>query len=207
MLRRLVSRKRNVVVLSAVAALAIAGAAFAYFTTNGFSTQSGSVTSATANAGKWGVQVSPDPSTTQLLPGSGIDVLPFAITNNSAGNEGLTGVTVTLVSAPNPSISSEADVEQMVSGTPTVVAGCQASWFNIDAQAGQQTDSAFAAAHLAYFSSGTATSSTPVDLTKAAQDVASGGIVKGAAALSLSDSNVNQNACENVSPIVLVQAS
>jgi len=111
---RLLRRKRVLVGLT-VAMLAVAGAAFAYFTSAG--TGYGNATVGTAAA--WEVTVAA-PSGGPLFPGSGTDTLVYYVKNNSAGPVTLNTVTAKLRESGGLVYSG---------GNPA--AGCWASWFTV----------------------------------------------------------------------------
>jgi hypothetical protein len=117
MLRRL-TKKRNFVVLTAVAALAIAGGAFAYFTSSGTGSGTGSVGSSQSD-----IVVNQTSTVANLLPGGPSADLSGTLTNNGTSNEYVSGVTaaVTAVSGGGADNSIEACVPSMfsVSGTST----------------------------------------------------------------------------------------
>jgi hypothetical protein len=187
------TKKRVAILGVALGALALAVGAYAYLTTNGSGSGNATVISSTANAGKWTVAVTPD-STDALLPNSGTASLPFSITNASSGNEGLTNVNVSLATSGS---GSSAVIEDST-GTP--VAGCLASWFNVDGTSGSQTDTNAPV----YTSSATQNSTTLVTLP---DDLASGGVVYGTATITMSDFPVSQDACEGHTPKLTVSAS
>jgi hypothetical protein len=112
MLRRFIN-KRVVGALTVVAVLAVAGAAFAYFSSSGSGTGSATVGSSTA----FTVAVSPATGG-PLYPGSGSQTLSYTVTNPGAGSQNLGATTATVVSSGG----------NIVHGS-TVVTGCLASWF------------------------------------------------------------------------------
>ena len=105
--------KRRIVALTLVAMLAIAGAAYAYFTSTGSGTGNATVGSSTA----FTVAVAA-PTGGLLYPGSGTDTLSYTVHNPSSGAQNLSGTSAVVA-------SSGANITQ--SGTP--VAGCLAAWF------------------------------------------------------------------------------
>ena len=121
MLRNL-KKKRVVVVLAALAALAVAGGAYAYFTGGSNSvTSAGTVGSST----QWGIAqgtASWSGSLTALYPGAASDTeyLPFTVTNNGKGHQAVTSITASLPAETNGDAETTAGVD---------IAGCQASWF------------------------------------------------------------------------------
>jgi archaellum component FlaG (FlaF/FlaG flagellin family) len=108
------TRKRAVVALGVVAALAITGAAIAYFTSSG----SGSGQASVGTASAFSVTVSA-PTGGPLLPGSGAENLAYTVKNTGSGTQNLS--------------TSSAKVAQDTNGDITAsgasVAGCKASWF------------------------------------------------------------------------------
>ncbi len=113
MLRRF-TKKRWVLPLSVVAVLAIAGGAFAYFTSSGSGTGQASVGSSTA----FTVNASSDTSNS-LYPGSGSETLTYTVHNPSSGAQNLTSTSASVASL-------NGDVTQ----GGTEVTGCKASWFS-----------------------------------------------------------------------------
>jgi hypothetical protein len=184
------TKKRVAILGVALGALALAVGAYAYLTTNGSGSGNATVISSTANANQWTVAVTPD-STHALLPNSGTASLPFSITNASSGNEGLTNVTVSLATSGS---GSSAVIEDS-NGTP--VAGCLASWFNVDGTSGSQTDS----------NASVYTAQNSGTLVTLPDDLASGGVVYGTATITMSDVNSSQDACEAHTPKLTVSAS
>jgi hypothetical protein len=92
------------------------------------------------------------------------------------------GYTVTNAGSGNQklattSASVNADVNGNVTSNGTAVAGCLATWF------------------------------TAVNTPPAAADLAGGAQATGSVAVTMTDANANQNACESVTPDVTVSAS
>jgi hypothetical protein len=112
-MRSFFTKKRSLVALGAIAALVIAGTAFAYFTGTG----SGTGTAAVGSSASW--TVSPGTATGTMYPGNGTTTIPFTVTNAGGGNQNLAGETATVVADTSGNI---------VHGT-TSVSGCLASWF------------------------------------------------------------------------------
>jgi hypothetical protein len=110
---RLLRRKRVALPLGLVAALVVAGVAFAYFTSTGTGTGTAAVGSATT----W--TVTPAAATGgPLYPGSGSQTISYTVTNPSTGHQALTGTTaVVATSGLN------------VTHAGVAVPGCLASWF------------------------------------------------------------------------------
>jgi len=108
-------RKKRVLVGLTVAMMAVAGVAFAYFSSTGSGT--GSATVGTAAA--WEVTVAA-PTGGPLFPGSGTDTLVYYVKNNSAGPLTLNTVTAKLRESGGLVYSG---------GNPA--AGCYASWFTV----------------------------------------------------------------------------
>ena len=98
-----VSRKVKVGVGAAVACLAISGAAFAYFTTTGTG-------SATGTAGTSSVLAITGTAPTALLPGTS-SVVNFSVNNPSAGNQFVSTISLASVTASD--------------------AGCLSGWFSM----------------------------------------------------------------------------
>jgi hypothetical protein len=112
MLRRL-TKKRAFTALGVMAVLAVAGAAFAYFTSEGTGSTEASVGSATT----WNVKVE---SAGEMFPGVGESDIAYTVTNEGKGNQGLAGTEVT--------VASEAG--NILSGGKAV-SGCKAEWFKV----------------------------------------------------------------------------
>jgi hypothetical protein len=105
--------KKRFAVLGAVAILAMAGIAVAYFTSTGSGTGSATVGSATA----FKVTVSA-PTGGPLYPGSGSENLAYSVKNEGSGAQN--------VNSTSASVASEGgNITQ--GGVPVV--GCKASWF------------------------------------------------------------------------------
>jgi hypothetical protein len=109
------TKKRVVVALSVVAALAVAGGAIAYFTSSGSGTGHGTVGSSTP----FTVAVN-DATGGPLLPGSGTETLAYTITNPSGGTQNLA----------HTAVAVHADANQDITDHGTSVAGCKAAWFS-----------------------------------------------------------------------------
>jgi uncharacterized protein (UPF0333 family) len=105
--------KKRFAVLGAVAILAMAGIAVAYFTSSGSGTGSASVGKSTA----FTVEVSSDTSGS-LYPGSGSETLSYTVTNPGTGAQNLSATTATVASAGGNITEGGNEVE-----------GCKASWF------------------------------------------------------------------------------
>jgi hypothetical protein len=108
------TRKRAVAALSVVAALAIAGAAIAYFTSSGSGSGQASVGTATA----FSVTVSA-PTGGPLLPGSGSENLAYTVKNPGSGTQNL--------STSSAKVAKDSNGDVTANGAS--VAGCKASWF------------------------------------------------------------------------------
>jgi hypothetical protein len=114
---KLMKKKRVFVGLSVVV-LAIAGAAFAYFTSSGTGTGNATVGKSTAFV------VTVDPASgPALLPGSGTDTLAYHVENTSAGSQQVTTITAALT------VDGSGDVYNTV--TKASALGCKASWFTV----------------------------------------------------------------------------
>lgn len=112
MLRRL-TNKRALTALGVMAVLAVAGAAFAYFTSEGTGTGQASV----GSASNWEVTV--EPATGTMFPGAGKSTIAYTVTNVGKGHQNL--VTTTTAVAE--------DAEGNITEKGASVAGCKASWF------------------------------------------------------------------------------
>ena len=110
---RKITRKRNIAVLSTLAVLALAGGAYAYFTSSGNGTGTATVGTATA------FTVQPVAATGgPLYPGSGSESIGYTVKNPGGGAENLSATTATVA-------SSGGNITQ----GGTAVVGCLASWF------------------------------------------------------------------------------
>jgi hypothetical protein len=121
----LLRRRRVLGGFTALAVLAAAGAAIAYFTSTGTGTGTASV----GFASNWGVQVNSPAATFSLspnnaiYPGNGTETIPFVVTNNGSGDQNLS----TLVAAVN-TYNGGTDA---ATASGADISGCQAGWFNI----------------------------------------------------------------------------
>jgi hypothetical protein len=137
------SKKKAIAgVLGVLLALAAVTGAVAYFTgASGSSTGTGTV----GTSSQWGVAMSTPTwsgSLHALYPGASNDteLMPFTITNNGNGNQGLNSVQITI-----PSTNGD------VTSGGTEVNGCKASWFSATADSGNgpvPTDLAAGATYL-----------------------------------------------------------
>lgn len=110
---RRISRKPLIAGLSVLAVLAMAGGAFAYFTSSGSGT--GTATVGTAAA----FTVNPATATGGLIyPGSGSESISYTVTNGGSGAENLSATTAAVASS---------GVNITENSAP--VSGCLASWF------------------------------------------------------------------------------
>jgi hypothetical protein len=112
MLRRFKS-KRVIFALAAVAVLAVAGGAFAFFSSTGSGTGQASVGKSTA----FTVAVSSDTSGS-LYPGSGTETLTYTVKNPSAGAQNLSATSAAVASVSG-------DITQ--GGVQLI--GCKSTWF------------------------------------------------------------------------------
>ena len=120
------TKRHKIFVLGGTAVgLVVTVAAIAYFTgANGSGTDSAAVGSSTA----WSVAVNSGGATftpagyTAIYPGSGIEAIPFTVTNSGKGSQNLR----TLAYAIKNDGASPANAE---TSTGTVITGCQAAWF------------------------------------------------------------------------------
>jgi hypothetical protein len=121
---RNLKKKRVIVVLSALAALGIAGAAYAYFTGGSNSvTSSGTVGSPSQLAIAQGT-ASWSGTLSALYPGATNDTeyLPFTVTNNGKGHQAVSSVVATLPAETNGDAETAAGAD---------IPGCLASWFTV----------------------------------------------------------------------------
>ncbi len=129
MLRNL-KKKRVVVVLAALAALAIAGGAYAYFTGGSNSvTSAGTVGSPSQLSIAQGT-ASWSGSLTALYPGAASDTeyLPFTVTNNGKGHQAVSSIVPTIPAEPG-----SGDAETAAGAD---IPGCLASWFTATVDSG-----------------------------------------------------------------------
>jgi hypothetical protein len=110
---RKIARKRGVAALSVIAVLALAGGAFAYFTSSGSGTGNATVGTSTA------FTVAQTSTSGTMYPGAGTSTLNYTITNPSSGHQNVSSVSATVAS------TAGGDVTQGGSD----VTGCLASWF------------------------------------------------------------------------------
>ncbi len=115
MLRKF-AKRRVLAAFTVIGVLALAGGAFAYFTSSG---SAGGYASVGTN-NPLSVTLGHD-STGVLYPGSGTETLSFSITNPNAGNVQLSGVTAAVTSA--------ADGNVIDANTSAEASGCAAWWF------------------------------------------------------------------------------
>jgi hypothetical protein len=127
---RKISRKRSIAALSTIAVLAVAGAAYAYFTSTG--TNAG--TAVVGTSSPW--TVTPAAATGgPLLPGSGTETITYTVTNASSGHQKLNTTTALVAAATNGDVTSAGND----------VPGCLASWFTVSNTAPAAVDLAGAA--------------------------------------------------------------
>ena len=113
MLRRLTS-KRMIAAVSVLGVLALAGGAFAYFTSSG----SGAGQATVGSAGSWTVAFGATSGT--MYPGAGTSTVNYTVTNGGSGKQQLTGTTAA-VATDGSNIKSNG----------TAVSGCLAAWFSV----------------------------------------------------------------------------
>jgi hypothetical protein len=170
--------KKRLSAVAFVAALAVTGAAVAYFTGgSGTVTGSGTVGSASALGITTGTPTWSG-TLTSLYPEAvgatnDTELIPFTVTNNGNGHQAVTTIAATLLKDS----SNPANVET-AAGTP--ITGCLASWFTATVDSGNP-----------------ALPST----------LAPGGTYVGKLDLPMQDSGTNQNACQGVAPAVTITAS
>jgi len=121
--------RKRLAALGFVAALAITGAAVAYFT-GGSGTGTGSGTVGTSGA----LSVAPGTPTwsgtlTALYPGAANDteVIPFTVTNNGNGHQAVTNVQISMPTESNGDAETAGNVD---------IPGCKAAWFTAAADSG-----------------------------------------------------------------------
>jgi hypothetical protein len=121
--------KKRLAAVASVAALAITGAAVAYFTGgSGSVTGSGTVGASTV----WGVATGASTwsgTLTALYPGAtnNTELIPFTVTNNGHGHQSVTSITVTLPAQSNGDAQTAAGAD---------IPGCLASWFTATVDSG-----------------------------------------------------------------------
>jgi hypothetical protein len=118
---RKIGKKRGVAALSVIAVLAIAGAAFAYFTSTGSGTGNAAVGNSTA------FTVAQTSTSGNMYPGAGTSTLNYTVTNPSAGHQNLSAVVATVNSNSSSDITTHGGTD---------VPGCLASWFTAVAHPG-----------------------------------------------------------------------
>jgi hypothetical protein len=126
---RMLRKKRVVVVGAVVAALAVAGGAYAYFTGGSSSVNaSGTVGSSTTWAVTSG-SATWSGSLTALYPGASSDteLLPFTVTNNGNGHQAVTSITAALMTKTNGDAETSSGND---------ITGCLASWFTATVDSG-----------------------------------------------------------------------
>jgi hypothetical protein len=109
---RKIGKKRGVAALSVIAVLALAGGAFAYFTSSGGGTGSATVGTAT------NFTVTAQAASGSMYPGGGSSTFSYVVNNPGTGAENLTGTTATVASSGGNIVDNG-----------TAVSGCSASWF------------------------------------------------------------------------------
>ena len=110
------TKKRAIVALSVVAALAIAGAAVAYFSSSGSGTGKASV----GTAKDFSVGVTDATGTLYPDNGASSQSLPYTITNGASFSQKLTSTSVSV-----PSLNGD------VTSGGSEVPGCLVSWFHV----------------------------------------------------------------------------
>lgn len=118
MWHKFVTKRRVVVVLTSVLALAIVSGAFAYFTGDGSFTGSAGAVGSAAN-----YSVSFGTPTGNMYPGNGSDTIPYTITNTGNGTQQVSSVTAIV----------DSDANEDITVGDTGVSGCQADWFAVSA--------------------------------------------------------------------------
>ncbi len=125
-------RRKVLVALGTLSALAVGAIAVAYFTgANGSGTGSSTVGSSTA----WSVAVNSGGATytpagyTAIYPGAGTEAIPFTVTNNGKGYQNLRTLTYAIKNdGATPAIAQ--------TSAGVAIPGCQAAWFTATADAG-----------------------------------------------------------------------
>lgn len=183
-MRRFFTKKRSLVALGAIAAMVVASAAFAAFTSSGSGTGTASVGSDTG--GSWTVTQTnssgtlfPDPAGAAGAVGNGanIDTLTYDVTNNSAGSLLLASVTAQIATGTGGAWSyTDANNDP----------ACTASDFSINGQpvGASATDTALAGDVNSKATTGTSTFK-----------------------VELIDNGKNQNSCQGQTPPIYYTAS
>jgi hypothetical protein len=112
------TKKRVIGALSLIAVLALAGGAFAYFTSTGTGTGNATVGSSSTYTVTVGA-----PTGGTLYPGSGTDTVSIDVHNNSSGNQQVSNVAASLTA------NGSGDVYN--ANTSAYATGCKASWFTV----------------------------------------------------------------------------
>lgn len=127
MFRNPLSRKRVLGVVGVFAALAVAGASFAYFTDEGSGTGNATVGSST----KYNVTV--DAATGgALYPGTGVDTLEYHVKNEGSGHQQLSSIAAAL--------TEDASGNVYDTTAKAFASGCKASWFTVENSPGTLPD-------------------------------------------------------------------
>ena len=170
--------KIGVGVATGAALIAGGGAAFAYFTSTGSSTSSGTVAGAQANT--WGVTFgTPTYSVGSAIYPNTTENIPVTIKNTGNGNQGLTSVAVALKTVGN----------DVADASGNDIPGCLSSWWSATV-----TDNANGANGANVW-----TAANPDDLAVNGTDPES-------VTLKLNDASVSQNSCETALPGFTVTA-
>jgi hypothetical protein len=182
-MRRFFTKKRSFVALAAVAVLAIAGGAYAYFTSSG----SGSTTANVGGPTNWNVApgaasgpaLVPDPAPTVQQNTNGSPALPTPGTPNS-------NVQVVLFTVTNPSTGDQKLNSVSVAISPgSLPTGCTPADFSVD---------------------GASPGATAVD-NSLNNDFHAGQVANGTATIEMIDSGLNQNACQGAHPLLTLTAN
>jgi hypothetical protein len=117
---KILTNRRRIVIAAAATALVLAGgsAAYAYFTSTGSGTGSGTVGSAT------NFTVTAGTPTGTMYPGSGSTVIVFTVTNEGTGDQEFTSADATIPA------ESDGDAESGPISDPSDITGCTADWFS-----------------------------------------------------------------------------
>jgi hypothetical protein len=128
LISRVLGSKRRKLILAAgtVGGMIVAGVAVAFFT-GGAGSGTGNATVGASSA--LAVTVNSAGATgAPIYPGAGTEKIPFTVTNNSSGHQGLTSLTYAIAN------DGSGNVVTGVNNTP--VSGCLASWFSASGDSG-----------------------------------------------------------------------
>lgn len=171
------TKKRLIGAVSLIAVLAVAGAAYAFFTSTG----NGTGTATVGTAGAWTVGESGTPTGGPLYPdtaigGANVQTDSYTVTNGGKGSQNLTQVVVSVANSDGSAWSVQANTSKPA---------CNASDFSVGGQA-----------------VGTAWTDTSL-----AGDVTAGSSKTGTVTVEMIDNGANQDNCQGVTVPLYFSAS